>query len=159
MTEVFPYPFASLDDLKARWPDFPAGADAHATVLLEDASQFILDTVPAAADASEATRRRIVCAVVRRAMPSTGGMDGIESFQESAGPFSQTFKPVNPAGDFYLTKAEKSALGGGVQRAFGMQIAVTTASIHAEWCSLNFGATYCSCGADIAGAPIYGRPA
>jgi hypothetical protein len=28
-------------------------------------------------------------------------------------------------------------------------------SIHQPWCSLHFGATYCSCGADIAGEPIY----
>ena len=159
MTEVFPFPFATLGELKARWPDFPVGADAHATVLLEDASQFILDTVPAAANANEATRRRIVCAVVRRSMPSPGGLDGVESYQESAGPFSHTFKPVNPSGDFYLTKAEKTALGAGVQKAFGVQIAGFTADIHAEWCSLNFGATYCSCGADIAGVPIFGNPA
>lgn len=31
-------------------------------------------------------------------------------------------------------------------------------SIHAAWCSLNFGALYCSCGADIAGFPIYEEP-
>lgn len=159
MTEVFPFPFAALEELKARWPDFPVGADAHATILLEDASQFILDTVPSAALASEATRRRIVCSVVRRAMPSTGGFDGIESYQETAGPFSQSFKPVNPSGDFYLTKSEKQALGVGIQKAFGVQISGQPASIHADWCSLNFGATYCSCGADIAGAPIYGGPA
>ena len=30
-----------------------------------------------------------------------------------------------------------------------------TTSIHQPWCSLNFGGTYCSCGADIAGYPIY----
>lgn len=28
-------------------------------------------------------------------------------------------------------------------------------SIHQPWCALAFGATYCSCGADIAGYPIY----
>lgn len=28
-------------------------------------------------------------------------------------------------------------------------------TVHQPWCSLNFGATYCSCGADIAGYPIY----
>lgn len=155
MTDVFPYPFATLADLQARWPDFPVGGDAHATVLLEDASQFILDTVPSAGLASASTRRRIVCAVVRRAMPSQGGMDGMESVQESAGPFSQTFKPVNPAGDFYLTKAEKQALGAGAQKAFGVQIAGPLSSAHLPWCSLNLGATYCSCGADIAGEPIY----
>lgn len=155
MAEVLPFPFATLSELKARWPDFPVGADAHATVLLEDASQFILDTVPSAGLASEATRRRIVCSVVRRAIPSQDGMDGMESIQESTGPFSQTFKPVNPSGDFYLTKSEKQALGYGVQRAFGVQIAGCDTAQHLLWCSINFGATYCSCGADIAGEPIY----
>ena len=154
MTEVFPFPFATLAELQARWPDFPVGADAHATVLLEDASQFILDTVPAAANANEATRRRIVCAVVRRSMPDADGMDGMESIQQSGGPFSVTMKPANPAGDFYLTKQEKLALGGGAQKAFGVQIADMGSVRHLPWCSVNFGA-YCSCGADIAGEPIY----
>ena len=151
-----PFPFATLSDLKARWPDFPAGGDAHATVLLEDASQFILDTVPAAVDAAEATRRRIVCAVVRRTMAADAGdVAGLETFQATTGPFSMSGKPVNPNGDFYLTKAEKTALGGGAQKAFGVLIGGVEASIHLPWCALNFGALYCSCGADIAGTPIY----
>lgn len=29
------------------------------------------------------------------------------------------------------------------------------ASVHLPWCSLYFGATYCSCGVDIAGTPIF----
>lgn len=29
------------------------------------------------------------------------------------------------------------------------------ASLHLPWCSLYFGATYCSCGVDIAGYPIF----
>jgi hypothetical protein len=28
-------------------------------------------------------------------------------------------------------------------------------TIHQPWCSLSFGANYCSCGADLAGYPIY----
>ena len=32
---------------------------------------------------------------------------------------------------------------------------VATGTVHADWCALAFGATYCSCGADIAGYPIY----
>lgn len=31
----------------------------------------------------------------------------------------------------------------------------SASSIHQPWCSLAFGALYCSCGADIAGYPIY----
>ena len=30
-----------------------------------------------------------------------------------------------------------------------------TGSAHAPWCSLHFGANYCSCGVSIAGTPIY----
>lgn len=32
---------------------------------------------------------------------------------------------------------------------------VGTSSRHLPWCSLNFGALYCSCGVDIAGVPIF----
>jgi len=32
---------------------------------------------------------------------------------------------------------------------------VGVSTIHLPWCSLNFGALYCSCGADIAGYPIF----
>ena len=32
---------------------------------------------------------------------------------------------------------------------------VGSSSAHLPWCSLNFGALYCSCGTDIAGYPIY----
>jgi hypothetical protein len=151
-----PFPFATLDELKARWPDFPSGADAHANVLLEDASQFILDTVKSSVDAAAATRRRIVCAVVRRAMSaSESDTQGLESFQANTGPYAFSGKPANPHGDFYLTKAEKTALGEGTQKAFGVQVGGAGDVEHLPWCSLNFGALYCSCGADIAGTPIF----
>ena len=61
-TETMP-PFATVSDLRERWPGFPVGADAHASVLLEDASQLILDTVPSAKFAPAATLRRITCAM------------------------------------------------------------------------------------------------
>lgn len=32
---------------------------------------------------------------------------------------------------------------------------IGAASAHLPWCSLNFGANYCSCGVDIAGYPIF----
>jgi hypothetical protein len=32
---------------------------------------------------------------------------------------------------------------------------VGSSSAHLPWCSINFGATYCSCGVDIAGYPIF----
>lgn len=151
-----PFPFATLSELKARWPDFPVGGDGHAEVMLEDASQFILDVAPSAANASESTRRRVVCAVVRRAMEAAAGdMGGVSQVQASTGPYSTSYTPTNPHGDFYLTKLEKQALGVGKQKAFSVQVGTTATSVHRPWCALAFGANYCSCGADIAGEPIY----
>ena len=118
---VEPRPMATLEELKARWPGFPAGSEETAKILLEDASQFILDMVPEAVDASPATRRRVVCAVVRRSMAAseTGEADaGMESYSETTGPFQNTWKFVNPNGDFYLTGNEKKSLGYGRQQAF-----------------------------------------
>ncbi len=40
--------------------------------------------------------------------------------------------------------------------AFSIDMVPGVGSIHDVACSLRFGATYCSCGADIAGKPIYG---
>ena len=158
MVDVDPFPFATVEELKARWPDMPAGSDDHAAILLEDASQFILDMVPSAADAKESTRRRVVCAVVRRSMEaSTADHSGFSQFNVGTGPFSMGGSPANPHGDFYLTKNEKRALGDGQQKAFSIQVTgqVSGLELHRPWCSLMFGATYCSCGADIAGEPIY----
>ena len=39
-------------------------------------------------------------------------------------------------------------------RAFDVDT-VSTTTVHLPWCSLSLGALYCSCGADIAGWPIY----
>src|SRR5690625_4331460 len=120
MADVTPFPFATVEELKARWPDMPAGAEEHAEVLLEDASQFILDVCPSASTVSANTRRRIVCAVVRRSIEAQAAPGaGMAQFQATTGPFTNSFTPTNPHGDFYLTRAERKALGEGRQKAFG----------------------------------------
>lgn len=151
-------PFATLDELKARWPDIPPGAESYAETLLEDASQFMLDVVPTAGVASLETRRRVVCSVVRRAMQADqSSMMGLSQAAWSDGPFSGSATPANPHGDFYLTKQEKVALGGGGrQKAFGVQLASAPSLQHVPWCSLMLGAAYCSCGADLTlGDPLW----
>lgn len=39
--------------------------------------------------------------------------------------------------------------------AFAIDMVPSAGSAHLPWCSLMMGATYCSCGVDIAGVPIY----
>lgn len=152
-------PFATVDDLKARWPDFPPGGETTAGTMLEDASQFIVDVVPNALAAPAATRRRVVCAVVRRAMTSSAaGQVGYSQGTSTVGELSQSWTAANPNGDFYLTKQELKALGGGGRpKAFGVQVAsVQDMAVHRPWCDLVFGDPNCSCGASLTlGEPLW----
>lgn len=116
--EIEPFPFATVEDLKKRWPDMPPGSDDHAEVLLEDASALIMEAFPRVHEASEATRRRIVCAMVKRSMKAgLDDRDGVSSVSETTGPFQVSHSFSNPNGDLFLTKQERQALGGGKQRA------------------------------------------
>lgn len=144
---IEPFPFATLEELRNRWPDRPDHEDTYLTTQLEDASQFILDVVPEAANATPSTRRRIVCAVIRRAL-KVDQFAGLEQIQASTGPFAQSFKPTNPNGDYYLTAQEKKALGAGRQQAFSVGLHNTEPTPHKQWCGRRFNGGPCDCGAD-----------
>ena len=76
------------------------------------------------------------------------------------GPFSQTTQYQARRGMFWPSEIEqlqgicKDPESG---KAYSVDT-VAMAAIHAPWCALMLGATYCSCGADIAGYPIYEAP-
>jgi len=121
-------PFASAADLASRWRTLTSGEEASAGVLLADASSLILDECPtadlvadddaAALAKRTATLKRIVCAMVKRAMVRGADEVGVQTSQTTAGPFSQSQTYSNPTGDLYLTKAERRALPCGRGRAF-----------------------------------------
>ena len=110
-------PFATVTDLEARWRSLTPGEQGTAFVLLEDASQLIIDQCPRAAGASENTLRRVACSVVKRGM-QTPPVVGAESIQQGAGAYQASVNFSNPSGDLYLSKSEKLSLGCGRQRAF-----------------------------------------
>lgn len=81
--------------------------------------------------------------------------------QQTAGPFSVSTDTRQRTG-YNLWPSEIAALQdicktGDPERreAFSIDTAPASSAWHSEVCSLRFGATYCSCGADIAGHPIY----
>lgn len=79
--------------------------------------------------------------------------------QQSAGPYAVTTDTRQRTG-FNLWPSEIEALQdicatATTSGAFSIDTAPSLTGMHAPWCSLNFGATYCSCGADIAGVPIF----
>lgn len=115
-------PFADANDLVDRWRPLSADELPRANVLLGDASQLILDEDRLAAltdlvDPPSRTLVRIVCEVVKRAMMTPIDTPATTGMQQSAGPFALQATFANPAGDLYLTRAERRALGFSTQRA------------------------------------------
>lgn len=153
-------PFAAAQDLVDRWRPLDSAEEARATVLLGDAATRIRVACPdidarVASQALDPDVPKIVSVeMVRRAMLSPVDQPAAGQVQQTAGPFSQSISYTNPTGDLYLTKAEKQILGCGAQEAFMAPMTAPRAR-HLPWCNLMLGAAYCSCGADIAGAPIY----
>lgn len=109
------FPQLTADDLRARWPDMPPGADSHAEVLLEDAGVYIRAVAPNWEDLDPDAIAIVACRMVKRSMSAGQLIDGASSLSQTAGPFNQQVTFANPNGDLYLTKADKRLLGIGTQ--------------------------------------------
>ena len=79
--------------------------------------------------------------------------------QQTAGPFGVTVDTRQRTG-FNLWPSEIEGLQdicatASTSGAYSIDTAPGSGGEHLPWCSLVFGALYCSCGVDIAGEPIY----
>ena len=115
-------PFATVDDLAARWRVLTDSEKRQAETLLDDASDLIRAECPRYADASLLTLKRIACAIAKRSMLAGADAAGISQSSQTAGPFTESLTYANPAGDLYLTNAEKRSLGCKRQRAFTIDL-------------------------------------
>lgn len=119
-----PIKFATVADIEARWRPLTDDEKTTANALLDDAADLILSECPLTEEqqeAKQATLKRVSVAVVKRAMSSPVGI-GVESIQQGAGSYQGSVKFSNPAGDLYLTRAERRALGCGRQKAFTIDL-------------------------------------
>ena len=104
-------PFATVEDLEARWHPLTQAEQPRAETLLEDATQLIKDECPRWESASAQTRMAVCCSIVIRKMTVDDTHLGVTNSQQTVGNFSESFTYSNPMGDLYLTKAEKRRLG------------------------------------------------
>lgn len=112
--------YATVDDLKARWPDFPTGAEVHAAVLLEDASALVRAAAPGMlADAQ--ILKIIVCEMVQKVMTAPDAGADVASLNMTAGPFSQQVT-YRGSSDLFVSKKHLKMLGVGRQRAFSVDL-------------------------------------
>lgn len=119
-------PFATVSDLEARWRTLSDPEKATAETLLDDASNLILSECAVAnvvddeaeKTVREGTLKRIVCAMVKRAMLAPTDQAPMSQVSVTAGPFGQSGTFANPTGDLYLAKADRRSLPCGQQVAF-----------------------------------------
>lgn len=78
--------------------------------------------------------------------------------QETTGPFGRSIDTRQTRKSMFwpseLEQLQGICSDGASSAAFSVDI-LGADTAHLPWCSLNFGATYCSCGVDIAGFPIF----
>jgi hypothetical protein len=146
--------FINASDL-APFADIEA---AKAAAMIEDAEAQATLTAPCLSDlAMDDPKRSAVKSILRGAILrwNEAGSGAVQT--TVAGPYSQTVQYQARRSMFWPTEIEQLqglCASDEKPKVFAVDT-VAAASLHLPWCSLNFGATYCSCGVDIAGEPIF----
>ncbi|KAA8832610.1 Gp19/Gp15/Gp42 family protein [Bifidobacterium tissieri] len=123
-------PFATVADLEDRWHALTPEEAGKAEKKIGDAADVIISTCPYWREARPGTLRRIVCAMVQRALsaPDYGGADVTQASQ-TVGQVSLGLTYSNPAGDLYLTKWERKALGCTATRFWSIDLSNGEATV------------------------------
>jgi hypothetical protein len=137
-------------------PDSGSTREAQWGMWIADALMLIqtrvdsIDPVPTVDQAKlDYVIREAVAAQVRRPDDATQVTVSVDD-----GSTSKTFRSSSGRVailDEWWTLMGLAPSGGG---AYSIDT-VSCSTVHLPWCSLSMGALYCSCGADIAGVPIY----
>lgn len=143
-------PFAAIDDDKAdaMIVDTLARAAAIAPCIVDEDFE------------NDAAAKAIIRGAILRWHDAGSG--GVVQETDTTGPFttSKTFEKGGSErrGLFWpseIAELQKLCASSGSQGAFAIDTVACITDIHSAACALRFGATYCSCGADLAGFPIY----
>lgn len=115
------------------------------------------DDHPVPSDDQIAEAKLVLIGAIKRW--AEAGSGAVQS--QTAGPFGVTVDTRQRSTGFNLWPSEINQLqeicSSGAETSSGAFSFTPTGTCgtHLLWCSLNFGATYCSCGTDIAGYPIF----
>ncbi len=110
--------FATVNDLEARWRTLTEEEKEKADILLGDASVHLQtlmvrkygdDYTPS--ELMSENLKIVTCNIVMRSMNVKQGFFGCSEVSTTAGPYSQTFTPINSSGDMRLTIEELKLLG------------------------------------------------
>jgi len=114
-------PFATNEELGKFWKDIPSGEDERSELLLILASNRLrlmgsdlgtdLDEKIVNNEAFETTLQWVVMESVKRALLTPLDQPPVDTWSQTAGPYSENYKFTNPSGDLWFKKTELSAIG------------------------------------------------
>lgn len=139
-------------------------APAKAEAMIADAVAQAILVAPCLADESklDANQRAAVKAILRGTILRWNDAGSGALQQQTAGPFSVTYDDRQTRRSlFWPSEIEQlqaicTAVAGGKGGAFTVDTAPRRGCTHLDVCAVTFGASYCDCGADIAGFPLWG---
>lgn len=125
-------PFATVEDLTNYWkaPDNATRAEfllklASSRLRLIAIESGVDIDARAATDPYKTVLQSVVLESVKRALQTPDG-PSVESWQQTAGPYSENIKYVNPTGDIFFRKAELASIGlNGSQRLDSISTSIT----------------------------------
>jgi hypothetical protein len=113
--------FATKAELAAYWRTLTSDEQKRADVMLPLASNRLrlvgedlgidLDAKAEASPAFASTIQWVVMEAVKRALSTPTDQPPVESWQQTAGPYSENYKYSNPSGDLWFKKSELTSLG------------------------------------------------
>lgn len=120
--------YATVQDLETYWRPLNEAEEARAADLIAlassrlrlyaDAAGVDLDAKAAASEDYANALKWVVMEATKRAMSTPIDTPPVDSWSQTAGPYSENYKFTNPSGDLWFKKAELKTLGiSGVQRA------------------------------------------
>lgn len=121
-------PFATADDVAARWRPLSSDEQDRADLLASDASALIraryadVDARVASGDLDGQAVTIVVAGMVRRAMIGAAAGDGVTQSSETVGPFSHSQSYANPMGNLFLTATDDVLIRGYRPRAVSMRL-------------------------------------
>lgn len=114
-------PFATVAELQVFWRTLTTEEQARATSLLLLASNRLrliaedssidLDAKVADSPAYASTIKWVVMEATKRAMLTPTDLPPVDTFQQTAGPYSENVKYTNPSGDLWYKRSELAELG------------------------------------------------
>lgn len=114
-------PFATKANLAAYWRELTSDEQKRADFMLALASNRLrsigndygvdLDAKTAASEVFASTIQWVVMEAVKRALSTPTDQPPVDTFQQTAGPYSENYKYSNPSGDLWFKKAELTSLG------------------------------------------------